>query len=81
MLSKVKTGVRALLRGGGSSAIASTPSKTARRPDEAEVLTYDASNAIETGVLTLSRLEIARLDQNPNYPERGLLALSLGGGK
>src|SRR5258706_11603119 len=44
MLSKVKTGVRALLRGGGSSAaVAAKPQKRKTASDE-EVLTYDGSN-------------------------------------
>jgi len=33
------------------------------------------------GVLTLGRLEVARLDNDPNFPERGVLKLSMGGGK
>jgi hypothetical protein len=36
---------------------------------------------LEDGVLTVGRLEIARLDNDPNYPERGVLKLSMGGGK
>ena len=44
MLSRVKTGVRALLRAGGSSAaVAGKPQKRAAASAE-EVLTYDASN-------------------------------------
>lgn len=33
------------------------------------------------GVLRMGRLEIARLDDNPNFPERGQLTLAAGGGK
>ena len=29
----------------------------------------------------MGRLEIARLDNDPNFPERGVLALTVGGGK
>jgi len=36
---------------------------------------------LEGGVLTFGRLEIARLDNDPNFPERGVLKLSVGGGK
>jgi hypothetical protein len=36
---------------------------------------------IDDGVLTVGRLEIARLDNDPNFPERGVLKLSIGGGK
>ena len=36
---------------------------------------------VDDGVLTIARLEIARLDNDPNFPERGVLKLSVGGGK
>lgn len=36
---------------------------------------------LDDGVLTIGRLEIARLDNDPNFPERGVLKLSVGGGK
>jgi hypothetical protein len=41
----------------------------------------DASSALDTGVLPLGRLEIARLDDDPSFPEHGVLALTMGGGK
>jgi hypothetical protein len=37
--------------------------------------------ALEEGVLELARLEIARLDNDPNYPERGVLRVMVEGGK
>jgi predicted phage baseplate assembly protein len=37
--------------------------------------------ALESGRLLLDRLEIARLDNDPNFPERGVLRLCLEGGK
>ena len=37
--------------------------------------------ALDTGRLELGRLEIARLDNDPNFPERGVLRLTFGGGK
>jgi hypothetical protein len=37
--------------------------------------------ALESGRLVLDRLEIARLDNDPNFPERGVLRLCLEGGK
>jgi predicted phage baseplate assembly protein len=40
-----------------------------------------ASSAIDEGVLPMGRLEIARLDNDPNFPERGVLEVKLGGGK
>ena len=33
------------------------------------------------GFMTLGRLEIARLDNDPNFPEHGVLRLELHGGK
>ncbi len=36
---------------------------------------------LDEGVLSLNRLEIARLDNDPNFPERGVFKLSVGGGK
>jgi hypothetical protein len=36
---------------------------------------------VELGYLQLNRLEIARLDNDPNFPERGVFRLSLEGGK
>jgi Baseplate J-like protein len=37
--------------------------------------------ALKTGRLDIDRLEIARLDNNRNFAERGQLTISLGGGK
>jgi hypothetical protein len=42
---------------------------------------FAASNAVDSGKLTLGRLEIARLDNDPNHPDRGVLRLNLKGGK
>jgi hypothetical protein len=41
----------------------------------------DASTGLESGVLTMGRLEVARLDNDPSFPDRGLLELTMGGGK
>ena len=41
----------------------------------------DATNAIDAGVLPMGRLEIARLDNDPNFPEHGVLVVTMGGGK
>jgi predicted phage baseplate assembly protein len=41
----------------------------------------DATAALDTGVLPMSRLEIARLDNDPTFPDRGLLVITTGGGK
>jgi hypothetical protein len=35
----------------------------------------------DTGVLPLGPLEVARLDNDPDFPEHGVLALRLGGGR
>jgi hypothetical protein len=39
------------------------------------------SEALDKGNLTLGRLEIARLDNDRNFPEHGVLRVTLGGGK
>lgn len=39
------------------------------------------TTARDEGRLTLSRLEIARLDNDPNFPERGTFSLKLEGGR
>jgi hypothetical protein len=36
---------------------------------------------LQRGMLTLSRLEIASLDNDPNAPERGLLTIDMRGGQ
>lgn len=40
-----------------------------------------ASSAIDTGVLAFARLEIPQLENDPTFPDRGLLTLAMGGGK
>jgi hypothetical protein len=37
--------------------------------------------ALETGTLSLDRLEIARLDNDPNFPHRGIFSVIAEGGK
>lgn len=54
--------------------------------DSADVHTFQRqhqpeTSALDTGVLTVGRLEIARLDNDPDFPERGVLDLTLGGGR
>ncbi|HEX8558116.1 MAG TPA: putative baseplate assembly protein [Pyrinomonadaceae bacterium] len=39
------------------------------------------ASGLEAGRLAVGRLEIARLDNNPNFPENGVLRLSLEGGR
>jgi predicted phage baseplate assembly protein len=39
------------------------------------------NTALDEGVLKLDRLEIARLDNDPNFAERGVLRLTMEGGK
>ncbi len=36
---------------------------------------------IESGMLSLGPLEVARLDNDPSFPENGLLTLTIGGGR
>lgn len=51
-----------------------------------EVVTFQRQDvadrrALDEGKLLLNRLEIARLDNNPNFPQHGVLRLELEGGK
>ena len=39
------------------------------------------TDAVDSGVLVMGRQEIARLDNDPNFPEHGVFRLSLMGGK
>ncbi|MBN9385051.1 MAG: putative baseplate assembly protein [Chitinophagaceae bacterium] len=41
----------------------------------------DNNDAVDTGQLSLGRLEIARLDNDPNYPDHGVFTLIMNGGK
>ena len=40
-----------------------------------------ATSAIDAGVLAFARLEIPQLENDPTFPDRGLLTLAMGGGK
>jgi predicted phage baseplate assembly protein len=40
-----------------------------------------ATNAVSTGALKMDQLEIARLDNDPNYPNHGTLKLCVAGGQ
>jgi predicted phage baseplate assembly protein len=51
-----------------------------------EILTLQRSTqpsaaALDEAVLTMGRLEIARLDNNPNFPDRGVLKFTMRGGR
>ena len=37
-------------------------------------------DGLDTGLLPMGRLEIGQLDNNPNFPDRGLLRVTTGGG-
>lgn len=41
----------------------------------------DSTEALDSGKLKLGRLEIARLDNDPNYPEHGVFTLKMAGGR
>jgi len=49
--------------------------------DTFQRLGIDSSRALDDAVLTIDRLEIARLDNDPNFPEHGVLRLTLEGGR
>ncbi len=40
-----------------------------------------AQHELEQGYIAMDRLEVARLDNDPNFPENGVLSLNMGGGK
>lgn len=44
-------------------------------------LGIDSREALDEGVMQIGRLEIARLDNDPNFAERGVFRLTLEGGK
>jgi hypothetical protein len=54
--------------------------------DSAEVVTFkrygqEPAGELEQARIDLGRLEVARLDNDPNTPENGLLTLTMLGGK
>jgi hypothetical protein len=51
------------------------------RLDKFQRLVEPDPSTQENGVIPIGRLEIAQLANNPNYRDRGRLALSGGGGK
>jgi predicted phage baseplate assembly protein len=55
--------------------VASVRIKTFQRQDS------PSNEALEKGELTLGRLEIARLDNDPNFPKHGVFRVTLEGGK
>jgi hypothetical protein len=40
-----------------------------------------ADRELERGLVPVGRLEVVRLDNDPNFPENGVLRLTIGGGK
>lgn len=51
------------------------------RVDRFERLVDPSPSTLEAGVITIGRLEIARLDNNRNFPDRGKLAVTAGAGR
>ncbi len=49
--------------------------------DELHRFREPPAGEIESGLLPLKPLEIARLDNDPSFPENGLLTLNIGGGR
>jgi hypothetical protein len=50
------------------------------RVDRFQRLVGPAPDTLDTGVIPMGRLEIAQLENNPNFRERGRLAVTAGGG-
>ena len=42
---------------------------------------YEVNFSLDDGFLSVGRLEVARLDNDPNFPERGIFNLTVEGGK
>jgi predicted phage baseplate assembly protein len=59
----------------GVTGVGSVEALTFKRWDRA------SDGELEAGVLRTERLEIARLDNDPNFQENGLLTLQMGGGR
>jgi hypothetical protein len=49
--------------------------------DKLQRLRRESSQALQDGYLSIGRLEVARLDNDPNFPERGIFSLTVEGGK
>src|SRR5207245_770911 len=54
--------------------------------DSVEITVFGRLNStdhvpLQDGQILLDRLEIARLDNDPNFPERGIFKLTVAGGK
>jgi hypothetical protein len=58
-----------------------TPGVASVRIDTFQRQGTDSQIYLQDGKLPLGRLEIARLDNDANYPERGVLRLEINGGK
>ncbi len=68
-LSKLYTAAQAVA---GVSSVVINTFQQQGKPDD---------HALDTGKFVLDRLEIAQLQNNPNFPERGVLRLQMEGGK
>ena len=44
-------------------------------------LGLDSTEGADTGQISVGRLEIARLDNDPNFPENGVLTIHVDGGR
>jgi predicted phage baseplate assembly protein len=63
------------------AAAQAVPGVASVRIDTFQRLGTDTQTYLNDGKLPLGRLEIARLDNDANYPERGVLRLEINGGK
>ncbi|MFT3769519.1 MAG: putative baseplate assembly protein [Minicystis sp.] len=63
------------------AAAQSVPGVRAVRVTKLQRLGVDDRTALDRGELTLRRLEIAQLENDPSFPERGVLRLSMEGGR
>ena len=63
------------------AAAQAVPGVESVKVNKLERLFEGPSDEIENGVLPLGPLEIARLDNDPSFPENGRLTLDVGGGR
>lgn len=63
------------------AAVQGVPGVESVRVDRFQRLYEGPHDELENGVLPLGTLEIARLDNDPSFPEHGTLAITVGGGR
>jgi len=63
------------------AAVSSVPGVQSAQVTRFQIQDQPASSGLAAGKLTLGRLEIAQLQNNPSFPKRGVFRLTMKGGK